>query len=179
MISAVTIEANATNSWGSPAFSTTVTDFDTEENLASVAFGSTQTYRYWRFTFTSSTAPVEVSNIFLGLKTELTNQGIALGWKFTRIDNTEIVVNRYGQKFIDTSTDIKKIEASMTVLNVTEMESMNDVFDYCGNSKPVWVIVDPSETIVNNKDRFAGMYYFKERPGLLMILIQFIRPNLN
>ena len=32
------------------------------------------------------------------------------------------------------------------------------------------VIVDPSETIVNNKDRFAGMYISKKDPGLLMIL---------
>jgi hypothetical protein len=58
----LTLEMNATDSWGAPSFTTAITP-DLDFNIGYKTF-STQTYRYARLTATGSSY-VELSNIFL------------------------------------------------------------------------------------------------------------------
>lgn len=159
----VLIEANATDSWTSPAFSTSVTDFDYQANFASKFF-TAETYRYWRLTLTGTAGYVEVGKIFLGSSVSLTNNNVAIGFEFGEDDLSEVVKGRYGQRFVDEITDVTTLKGSLSLLDKDELDTIKGMFDYCGKSRPVWVVTDPGELIVNNKDMLSGYFYFVDRP---------------
>lgn len=60
----IKLEGNATNSWGAPSFSTTLT---WASGVISKVFGS-QSFRYWRISFTKSAAGEarEIGRVFIG-----------------------------------------------------------------------------------------------------------------
>jgi len=71
--STIKIQGNASDSWGAPSFS---------ENITYAAgrilhyFASSQTYRYWRFTFTKSASGEtrDIGRVFLGSILEMTDE---------------------------------------------------------------------------------------------------------
>lgn len=158
----ITIEANATNEWSSPAFTTTLT-VSAEFNLGVKTF-SAQSFRFWRLTFGTSGNYVEVSKVFIGKKTTLDNNSIDFGWTYTNTDNSIEKLNRYKQKFIDTTVNEKSISASYKLLSIEEVETLMGVFDYHGKSIPVWNVVDLGGNIISNVERFAGYFYFDGSP---------------
>lgn len=65
----VTIEANTSNSWGSPAYSAALTQLTTDTWYVSLP--APQTYRWWRITFADSTNPdgyVEIGALWIAPK---------------------------------------------------------------------------------------------------------------
>ncbi len=158
-----TVEANSHDSWGAPAFSTSLTDIDTEENFASVFF-TAKSYRYWRLTFTGSSY-VELGKIFIGDYLELTSNNVAIGFEHGKRDLSTTQKGRYGQRFIDTITDVKGFKGTIGLMTVAEQVSVAEVFNYCGISNPLWFIPDPGEAVISNKDALSGYYYFVERPS--------------
>ncbi len=165
-LTSVTIEANATTDFTTPAFSTTVTDFDYDNNICSHSFTDT-TYRYWQITFEGGSSYVEVANVFLGESQSLTNNNIAIGWTFQNVDRSDVSTGRYGQKYIDRINSQKLITASIRLLDKDEFDVINEMYEYCGRTRPVWLIIDPSELILNNKDFFSGYFYFGQRPAFV------------
>ncbi len=163
-LTAVTIEANATNVWSGPAFTTTVTDFDYAANFASKTFSAAQTYRYWRLTLTGTSGYVEIGKMFLGSAVTLASNNISIGFEYGSEDLSETVKGRYGQRFIDVITDVKTFSGSIGLMTTAETETIEDMYTYCGTSEPLWVVVDPDELIVINKDVLSGYFYFKSRP---------------
>jgi len=162
-LTAVTIEGNATDSWVSPAFSTTVSDFDYVEGKASKFF-TAETYRYWRLTLTGTAAFVEVGKLFLGSSVSLDTNNISIGFDFGKDDLSEVSRGRYGQVFIDEITDLETLNGQFQLLNTTEQATIQAMYDYCGKRNPVWLMVDPDEGIIANKDVLFGYYYFMDRP---------------
>ena len=162
-ITAVTIEANALDSWGSPAFSTTVTDFDYTANFASKYF-SAQTYRYVRLTLVGTSGYVEVGKLFLGSAVQLTSNNVSIGFEHGSEDLSTVVKGRYGQRFIDSITDVKTFTGTIGLMTIAEQATIRAMYDYCGKSLPLWFIPDPSEIIISNKDVLSGYYYFTDRP---------------
>lgn len=158
----ITIEANATDSWSSPSFSTTLTP-DATFNFGFVNF-STESYRFWRITATASSGYLELGKIFIGAKVELANNNIDYGWTIEEKDLARVSKNSYGQKFIDTKTTQKMIKASLKLLTKSELDTMLAVFDSNGTHTPVWVVIDSDEVIVNDLERFAGYFYFDKNP---------------
>jgi hypothetical protein len=163
-LTAVTIEANATNVWTSPAFSTTVTDFDYAANFASKFF-TAQTYRYVRLTLTGTADFVEVGKLFLGSAATLTSNNVSIGFKTVTRDLSTVDVGRYGQRFIDEITDQRQFTGSIGLMTTTEQATIQAMYDYCGTTRPVWFVLDPDELILANKDVLSGYFYFTERPG--------------
>lgn len=164
-VNAITIEANATADFSSPAFTTTVEDFDFEEGIATHFF-ETQRYRYWRVTFSPTSDYVEVANIFLGEALQLESQALTLGWEVQNHDTSKVSVTRYGQKFVDRVTDLKRIKGAIELMNPDEFEAVNTMFEYCGIHRPLWVVLDPMQVMSNNKDTFSGYFFLaKDRPA--------------
>lgn len=158
----LTLEMNATNSWGAPSFSTTITP------SASFKRGyktfATQTYRYARLVATGSSY-VEFSNFFLGAFTQLSENSIDFGWDHSFDDLTKGTFNRYGQGFFDENLKQMDFSAKFKYLNKTELATIQDMFNYHGISKPIWVIVDENEVIVDEQERFINQFYVKRLPS--------------
>lgn len=166
-LTAVTIEANATDVWSAPAFSTTVSDFDYVENFATKVFSAAQTYRYWRLTLVGTSGYVEVGKLFLGSAVQLESNNITFGFEFGRNDISDIQKGRYGQRFIDEITTVKTFKGAIGLMTQAEQTSVQAIWDYCGTSKPLWFVPDPDETFIANKDRLSGYYYFKDQPAFV------------
>ena len=157
----VTIKANGTNNFTSPAFTTTLTPNETF-GFGHVEF-STQSYRFWRLEF-ESTDYVEVSKIFIGKSVKLDNNNIDFGWSYQNKDRSKFVTNRYGQKFVDIINNEKIIQAQFNLLNIEEVETILSVWDEVGSRNQLWAVVDDTETIISDKERFAGYFTMDQRP---------------
>ncbi len=167
-VDSITIEGNPTNEWSSPGFTITLTDIDEEEFFGYKDFGSTETFQFWRITLNKTAAAVgdyvSISNLFIGKDLGLDTTGLEFGWTFEQADKSQVQEGRYGQRYVDVINNQKKIKGSYTLLNVEERELLYEMFAVCGINKPVWFIVDSSESITHNKDLEAGLFWFDYRP---------------
>lgn len=164
-VTAITIEANGTDSWGAPAFSTTAT-LDTTFGVSVASFAS-QSYRFWRIVLTSTLGYCEVANMFLGTASKITTNGVSYNWNYRNRDLSTQSENRYGQKFIDDIGTRKEINnLQFQILDKDEQDVIFGVYDYVRTVKPFFIYF-PLETdsLSNNDDRYNGMYYFKSEPS--------------
>jgi hypothetical protein len=164
-VSTITIEANATDSWGAPAFSTSLT-FDSQFGVG-VKSITEQNYRYWRFVFTSTLGYCEVANLFIGKATVIDTNGIDYRWSYKNRDVKKYSSTRYGQEYIDDITQRKELNGlKIKVMNTTELDKMFEVFDNRRTVKPLFVeFCDPSSTLLNNINRLNGLYKFTSEPS--------------
>lgn len=158
----LTLEMNASDSWGAPSFTTAITP-DATFKIGYKTF-ATQTYRYARLV-ASGSSYVELSNVFLGAYTQLASNSIDYGWDHSFDDLTKGTFNRYGQGFFDENIKQMDLSARFKFLDKTELATIQDMFLYHGISKPLWIIVDEDETIVDNKERFINQFYLKRLPS--------------
>lgn len=159
----VTIEANPTNVWSSPAFSTTLLPSEIDqEHLFAAKEWVAQEYRFWRITATG-TNYVEFSKIFLGKKQTIGNRSISFNWQYQDGDNSIITTNRYGQRFADIVNRQKRFSFQFELLNKSEIDDFFSIYDYCGKYKPFFVRIG-CDTMINNPNRFAGYVFFEDMP---------------
>lgn len=154
----ITIEANTSNVWTTPAFSMDyeLTLDDQLYNLVYLQLG-TKTFRYWRLTVNNPTgAYAGLSNIYLGSKTEL---AVDLGYTFSMLGRSDINKGRYGQRFIDKLPDLRQFECSMSVMNQIERDLLASIVHSCSTHKPIWMVLSPGESLYE-----AGYFYFTETP---------------
>lgn len=164
----VVVQANSSDSWGSPAFSVTMasTDIDQDNQFGLKTFSSTQTYRYWRLTFANTTAGATyagISKMFLGLRTEVS---VDLGWSMGLQSRDEMFEGLYGQTWVNERNQQKLLSLPFTVLNKTEMEALVTIGRFCRQSKPLWVCLDPSEGIATKRELFAGYFRLASFPQI-------------
>lgn len=157
----LTIEANATNSWGAPAFSTTLTP-NSEFNFGLKTLTAAQSYRYWRVTGTGSSY-FELGKIFIGSYYQ-PSRNIGNSFSFENDDLSKVRENRYGQKFFDVIPSQKIIKGNVNLLDKTNVDAFFDFINYVGITKPFYCILNESEDIINEHERFSDMYFFKKRP---------------
>ena len=165
-VTSITIEANGTDSWSAPAFSTTCT-LDTTFGVGIKAFSATQNYRFWRIVMTSTLGYCEIANIFLGLDSTIATNGVGYNWSYVNKDLARTKTNRYGQKFIDDIGTQKELNnLQFQVLDKDEIDVLFDVYDNNRTVKPFFVYF-PLETdsLSNNDDRYNGFYYFSSEPS--------------
>jgi len=158
----ITLELNATDEWSSPAFTTTITP-NTQHNIGYKSF-SDQAYRFARLVITG-TSYVELSNIFIGEHTQLSQNNIDFGWSYLNKDQSSITTTKDGQQFSTTRPHRKEIKANFKLLNKSEFNVISDLSDFHGKTEPVWFIVDESETIVDTKERFINQFFFSSSLG--------------
>jgi hypothetical protein len=161
--STVTLEFNATNTWGSPAATESVT-FSTEHGVGFKEFLTTHNYRFCRMVMTSTLGYCEISNIFLGKKQNIV-RGINFGWSYKDEELVSKKFNRYGQQFSDVISRQKTINCQVQYLNKDNLDELFHTYDFCGESRPFFIQLGCDE-MVNDYRRFSGMVYFTDVPSI-------------
>lgn len=168
-IATLTLEANGTDSWGAPAFTTTVT-LDTTFGVGIKTFTS-ESYRFWRVVVTGTLGYCEISNMFIGTAKTIATNGVSYNWQYVNKDLAMKTTNRYGQEFVDDIGTQKELNnLQFQIMDKDEQEIIFDVYDANRTVKPFFVYF-PLETdsLSNNDDRYNGMYRFKSEPSFTNI----------
>lgn len=163
---AITIEANATDSWGAPAFSQSFT-FDSTFGVGITEFSATQSYRFWRLVITSTLGYCELANVFIGPKTDISTNGIADGISYQEMDLVNRRTSEYGQEFIDDITTQTRLDSMqynhMTTAEVTQFLS---IYDNVRSVTPFWVRFKNLDSVLDDADRYSGIYKFSSKPKI-------------
>ena len=160
----ITLELNGTNTWGSPAFTQSIT-VSTEHGVGYAEF-NTQSYRFARIVLNSTLGYCELSKIYIGKNTQIgTDRSVQYGWSYQDRDISRVTENRYGQKFSDIILRQRLINFSMNLLSKDEMDNIFEIYDYCGITKPLFIRIGCDE-ISNEKRRYAGMFYMNNVPTI-------------
>jgi hypothetical protein len=125
----VTIQANASDSWGSPSLSTAMTVLDDNRNIVTF-FASAQNYRYWRFLFTGQ-ASLEIGRLWLSTYLQVdpssTNEFTVL---YRRSDNVDH--GRGRQKYATAGIGWKSINLSFPKTRNTALNNIISFYDTVG-----------------------------------------------
>ena len=163
-ISSLTLNLNATNTWGAPAYTDTVSFSDTF-GLGYKEF-TTQNYRFAQVALTSSLAYCELSNLFIGKKIDmLSDKSINYGWTYLSKDNSRVQENRYGQKFADVINRQKQLNISFSNLNKDQLDQIFELYDDKGITKPFYIRIGCPE-MTNDLRRYSGMVYMTSVPQI-------------
>lgn len=152
----ITVEANATNNWSTPAFSTTLT-FDNKNEVA-LKFFTPQSYRYWRLVIEdghNAYGYVELGQCLIGKASDEIIHP-ALGFKFQQIDTSDVVKNKTLQSFVTNNPKMKVLEFGLDDLSLSETEALLEIFNTSGVSIPVYVSLDETESLFTSG--FCGVY---------------------
>lgn len=161
-ITTVSIDFSATSNFTSPAHTESVT-FSTVHGMGFTSF-SLQNYRFVRINLASSLGYCELSKIFIGKAIDM-NRCFSFGWSFKDDEIVSTKQNRYGQKFSDIVSRQKEISFSVKMLSKDQLDQFFELYDLKGKSKPFFMSMECAE-VINNKERFSGMFFFKEVPTI-------------
>lgn len=159
--STLTIEANATDSWGAPAYSTTLS-FDDNFNIGSKVLASSETYRFWRVSGSGSSF-LELSNICLG-KSFIPGRNMTNAFKYEEVDRSSVKSNDFGQKFFTEKNRQDRMDIDFKFLTKTQVNEFMTMFDAVGTTKPIWVIPDNAAFFSPDRDRFSSQFYLRRVP---------------
>lgn len=163
-IAGITLELNATDSWGAPSFSQAIT-FSSTHGCGYADFAN-QSFRYARLVLTSSLGYCELSSIFIGQSLTIGNyRGPNFNWNYVNKDNSKIASNRYDQRFVDILPRQKSINFQMSLLSKDDMDDIFELYDLKGTRKPFFVRLGCVE-MSNDVRRTSGMFYFNSVPTI-------------
>lgn len=135
-------------------------DISTDYNTG-FKFFTPVSFRFWKIVCSSTVDFVELSNLYLGTRTTIVDNGLSLdSFNYKVEDNSEITENQYGQKFVDKRNKIESISGTFKFLNKDEYDQISDVYSLHGKHTPLWVVLDPESKLSNNgKFIYTGNYY--------------------
>jgi hypothetical protein len=162
-LSTLTVELNATNSWGSPAVSQAIT-LDQTYGWGAYEWATTQNYRFARLVMTSTTGYCEISKIYLGPKSAPGALDFTYPLTFEQKTNCTISENRYGQKFVDDINTQKIVGGEIQHLYKDELDSLLELFDYTSVTRPMFITFDATAMFETNNNRINGYYYLNKSP---------------
>ena len=129
----------------------------------------TPSFRYWSInpSFSIDGPFFEIPKVFLGGQVlGLENIGIDYGWSLESKSLDKITRNRYGQKFIDKVIQQRVLSLGIRLISKDELDIFMDMFEKAGTHRPVWIVIDPDEVIINDKERFMIYGYFASIPKI-------------
>lgn len=150
----ITIQANATNVWTSPAVSEILTVSDSYE-LASHYFTTDKSYRFWRITIqdpTNTDGYVELGVVWIGKAMLL--QDSENGFKYNLVDKSKTVRTDYGHKYVDRLPKVASLTVNFKYLDYEDAQILETAFRTNGTYDPVLFIMD-AEGSVFDKDHFS------------------------
>jgi hypothetical protein len=149
----IKVEANATNTWASPAVSQTLTIDDTFMT-ASHFFSTDQSYRYWRVTIqdpTNANLFVELGVVWLGTSVDFNEA--ENGFKFSLKDESNIAKTEYGHKYVDEYPLTALLEFNYSYVQYANVAVLDQAFRSNGARLPVIAVLDETATVFD-KDHF-------------------------
>jgi hypothetical protein len=160
--STITLEFNATNTWGAPAATESITFSD----IHGVGFKefTTKSYRFCRIVLTSTLGYCELSYVYLGKRMDL-GRSISFGWTYKDDELSTKKTNRYGQLFTDVILRQKTISGALRLLDKDMLEKFFAIYDECGETKPFFLRLGCDE-MIDDPRRFSGMVFFTDIPTI-------------
>jgi hypothetical protein len=161
----VKIQANATNSWTSPAVNVTLT-IDNNYLVASHFFTSDQSYRYWRVLVQdpgNADGFVELGVVWLGKAIDIENA--QNGFNFDLVDKSTISTTDFGHQYVDEYPLIASIDFKYQYLDYSTIQILENAYRNNGTKLPVLLVLDETETVFD-KDHFLVYGKFKNKFGL-------------
>lgn len=152
----ITVEANTTDSWGTPAFSTSMTVIESGAILNFLS--SSQLYRYWKFSF-SGQGNLEIGRIWLGEYITIMPSCL-IGFTVTKMRSDNVEHNRGRQKFANIGIGWRKFEMEFPPTGEDTIRIVSGLFDYVGNHSSFifcnfdslrdYILVEPCYVSINN-----------------------------
>lgn len=152
--SSIILEGNTADSWGAPAFTTTLTY---AADIISKTFSS-QSYRYWRLKFTksSSGAVRDIGRVFLGTYDETAEDPDYDGLDITEDDNGRSQSTIGGQEYNERQDPFRIISCKFTHISQTMKDQLASYVRTVRQSRPHFVQVATASP-------FDAIYYVKLR----------------
>ena len=139
-------------------------DLSAEYNFGFKLFDAAS-FRYWKLIVSNTSGSyVEISNIYLGTKTQILTNGFSTqSFSYTSSDNASVVQNRYGQRFIDYHNRRNMLTGKVEHATQAEFTEINDVIMQHGTTEPLFFVLDPDgETATDGEFLFSGYFYLTE-----------------
>lgn len=179
----VTLQANTTNAWSSPAFSQTVPYDPNAIFLINPAGLATTPYRYWRLLIVDPSNPngfVEIGKPYLGELFEPVRGGLQFPFSAQYIDRSTTVYSEGGQALSDTRPKTEQFQANWKFLTTAELEALDAHWQNVGTSIPFFVQLDPDGAFSGSASRYvryvkmtAAPSYQLVSPGSFAMTMQF------
>lgn len=142
--SLIKLQGNASDSWGAPSFSQTLT---WAEDVISAVFAS-QSYRYWRVTFTKASSGVtrDIGRIFLGTYFEPVDTADANGYERDTEDLSITSRSAGGQDYSEARPQARMLKLSFDRSPDADKLGFVALADLCGLHTRFFLQIDPSGT---------------------------------
>lgn len=161
----VKLYGNATNAWGSPSLTLTLTwrDF----LLAYVdpdGFGS---YRYWKFQIIDNDNPdlyLELGAMFLGTHVDLERGGPAFPYVTRHVDNSLIDQSEAGQTWVGKKPKTALHTLTWEKLTTADLELLESVWEQYGKHSSFFVAMDPESIFSTDGVKRTKLVKFENEP---------------
>lgn len=150
----LSVQANATNIWTSPAVDQTLT-IDDAFFIATHFFTTDQAFRFWRIKIVdpqNANLFVELGGVVLAKATTLSQQP-EKGFSFTIADQSIQMRNLFGHEYVDEYPLIKSVSISYKALQYVDVKILERMFRRNGVSTPVLAVLDEAADCFD-KDHF-------------------------
>ena len=155
----VTLEANATDSWGSPSYSQALTLASDADSVMfeHIVFCLSETYQWWRITFADASNPdgyIQIGRVYAGEFYEFTrnyNANVERSW----FDPSEGDDTPGRQDYKRSRKRYRRYTLGVTLQDETQSEKLEAIFRKIGNEKPCVLMAD-----YTNKPTKWSMYCY-------------------
>jgi hypothetical protein len=143
----VTVQANATDVWTSPAVNQVMT-IDPTYTMASNYFTVDQTLRYWRVKIVDP----QNFNLFVNLGVMVLGKDIGIqppenGFTFGLTDTSKIVTTDYGNQYVDVYPTSAQLVFNYAYMVYSDYQKLELSYRRNGNRTPVFVALDDQSTV--------------------------------
>lgn len=136
------------------------------ENLIGYEYITEVNHRYVELTLTGTGVFVELSNIFIGERIELTQNNLSIdSFRYGYRDNSTTSNNRYDQLFIDKRNTTKFVSGTIEFCTQTEQETLDEMFRRHQRSSSLWMIVDKDGSgMIDGEFKLTTYGYLQDVP---------------
>jgi hypothetical protein len=158
----IKIQANATNTWTSPAVDVTMT-IDNQYEVASHFFSTDQSYRYWRVVVEdpgNANGFLELGMVWIGKSLDIENA--QNGFSFDLIDRSKTQTTDFGHTYVDEFPLVASVQLQYKNLDYETIQILENAFRENGTKYPVIIALDPDEDVF---DKNHYLVYGKMKPS--------------
>lgn len=152
----ITLQGNATDSWGSPTFSQVQTYDHNDDTIFIANTTATASYRFWRIVIADSTntnSYIEIGRVFFG-NGLLVDKGASDSFSETVQNTTLTSYSNNGQAYSDIGYTYREFDLFFPFFEDTMKQSVKTMFATIGKHKPIFVVID-SENIDKLQIRYC------------------------
>ena len=144
----VTLEANATDSWGAPSYSQALTIAVDGDSVVfdRLVFFLDQTYRWWRLTVVDAANPdtyIQIGRIMAGEYYE-PPRSVSQGFTIAVMDPSEGGGQAGQQAAYRQQPKYRQAQAAFAFINQTQRDKFEALFRKIGRTEPLILALDPS-----------------------------------